>query len=48
MPSAVCTGTTIAMKSTVTTSDVPNDESVSTERQLDSPTYSIGPNKSQR
>ena len=38
-PSTVCTGTTIATNDGVTTSDLPNVESVSTERQLSSPTY---------
>ena len=36
------------MNSAVTTSDVANDGSVSTERQLSSPTYRIGPSRSQR
>jgi hypothetical protein len=38
-PSTDWVGTTITMNSAVTTSDVANDESVSTERQLSSPTY---------
>ena len=47
-PSTDCAGTTITMNSAVTTNDVANDESVSTERQLSSPTYRIGPSRSQR
>jgi len=37
-PSTDWLGTTITMNSAVTTSDVANDESVNTDRQLSSPT----------
>ena len=47
-PSTVCVGTTIATKISVTSSELPNAESLSTERQLAPPTYSIGPSRSQR
>lgn len=47
-PSTVCVGTTTAMNNSVTSSEVANDVSVSTDCQLRSPTNSIGPNRSQR
>jgi hypothetical protein len=47
-PRIDCTGTTMATNRTVTTSEVPKLESPSTDRQLASPTYSMGPNRSQR
>jgi hypothetical protein len=37
-PNTTCAGTTIAMKSSVTNSEFPNVGSLSTERQLSSPT----------
>ena len=37
-PSTTCAGTTIAVNNNVTTSELPKDGSVSTERQLSSPT----------
>ena len=43
-PSRVCTGTTIAMNSTVTTSDIANDLSVSTDLPI---IQSDIPNRSQ-
>jgi hypothetical protein len=38
-PSTVCTGTTMAINTSVTSSEVTNDRSVSTDCQLPSPTY---------
>src|SRR5882757_2455968 len=47
-PSTVCTGTTIATNVSVTRRELPKVLSVRTERQFWLPTYSIGPNRSQR
>ena len=47
-PSTVCAGTTIATNVSVTRSELPNVESLRTERQFWPPTYSIGPSRSHR